>query len=151
MGDHATNSGFRYSRRVGWGDCDPACIAYSGRIPDFALEAIDAFWEHHLDGDGWFQLNIDRGIGTPFVHIEIDVRKPITPRHPLICEVIPKRLGSTSMTFEVIGSQGSQQCFKGNFVCVFVTSGEFKKIEVPEIIRRRLREKFEDISDNRDR
>ena len=64
----ATNSGFRHTRRVAWGDCDPARIAYSGRVPDFALEAIDAFWEHHLDGEGWFQLVLDRGIGTPFVH-----------------------------------------------------------------------------------
>ena len=32
--------------RVGWGDCDPARIAFTGRLAAFALEAIDAWWEH---------------------------------------------------------------------------------------------------------
>jgi hypothetical protein len=32
---------FTHAIRVGWADCDPARIAYTGRIPYFALEAID--------------------------------------------------------------------------------------------------------------
>jgi len=59
--------GFVWRRRVGFGDCDPARIAYTGRIPEFALKAIDAFWEDLLDGDNWFRMNVDQGIGTPFV------------------------------------------------------------------------------------
>ena len=34
---------FVHEIRVGWGDCDPAKIAYTGRLPAFALEAIDAW------------------------------------------------------------------------------------------------------------
>lgn len=83
----AGQNAFVYEIRVGWGDCDPARIAYTGRLPAFALEAIDAWWEHHLDGDGWYQMELDRGTGTPFVHMSIDFRSPVTPRHRLMCEV----------------------------------------------------------------
>ena len=50
---------FVYKIRVGWADCDPAFIAYTAKIPGFALEAIDAWWEQKI-GYGWFQLNIDK-------------------------------------------------------------------------------------------
>jgi 4-hydroxybenzoyl-CoA thioesterase len=75
---------FTHTIRVGWGDCDPARIAYTGRLPAFALEAIDAWWEHHLGG-GWYQMELDHGIGTPFVHMSLDFRAPVTPRHRLEC------------------------------------------------------------------
>ncbi|MFP4043231.1 MAG: acyl-CoA thioesterase, partial [Rhodosalinus sp.] len=96
---------FEHSIAVRWADCDPAEIAYSGRIPAWALDAIDAWWEDRSGGTGWFQLNMDRDIGTPFVRMEIDFRTPITPRHRLICRTWPSRLGETSITFRVDGYQ----------------------------------------------
>ena len=48
-------SGFVHAIRVGWADCDPARIAFTGRIPYFALEAIDAWWEHTVGLD-WYRL-----------------------------------------------------------------------------------------------
>jgi len=52
---------YSHEIRVSWGDCDPARIAYTGNIPAWALEAINGWWEAHLDGDGWFQMELDRG------------------------------------------------------------------------------------------
>ena len=56
---------------MGWGDCDPAQIAYTARLPAFSLEANDAWWEAPQDGDGWFQMELDRGYGTPFVSMHL--------------------------------------------------------------------------------
>ena len=109
---------FRHEIRVGWGDCDPARIAYTARIPAFALEAIDAWWEHHLGG-GWYQMELDFGFGTPFVNMQLDFMGPITPRHRLICSVVPTRLGTTSISFAVTGRQDGKDCFRGRFTCVF--------------------------------
>jgi len=91
--------------RVTWGDCDPAKIAYTGRLPWFALDAINGWWETHLGGDGWFQMELDRNVGTPFVRLEMDFKSPVTPRHRLNCHVWPVRLGETSITFRVDGVQ----------------------------------------------
>lgn len=121
---------FTHEIRVTWGDCDPAKIAYTGRIPQFALDAINAWWEHHL-GEGWYQLELDRGIGTPFVHMRLDLRAPVTPRHRLVCAVWPTRLGETSMTFRVRGSQAGALCFSGLFVCVFTDAAAFIKRRPP--------------------
>lgn len=129
------SSGFVHVIRVGWGDCDPAQIAYTARIPAWSLEAIDAWWEHHLDGDGWYQMELDRKVGTPFVHMSLDFRRPVTPRHRLQCVVAPVRLGTSSIEFRVTGHQNDAMCFEGRFVCVFTRAESFRKQPVPRDIR----------------
>jgi len=130
-----TNDIFKYPVHVTWGDCDPAQIVYTGHIPGFALKAIDGWWEHHLDGDGWFQMEMDRGYGTPFVHMSFDFRSPITPRHRLICSVAPVRLGTSSIEFRVVGRQDNVVCFEGRFVCVFVIAGKLRPRPAPDDVR----------------
>ncbi len=120
---------------VTWGDCDPARIVYTARIPWFALDAINGWWDHYLGRGGWFHLNIDRNIGTPFVHMSLDFSSPMTPRHRLMCLVRPMRLGNTSIEFQVVGSQDGRECFRGRFVCVFAVADIFRKQKVPPDIR----------------
>ncbi len=128
----------RHSIRVTWGDCDPARIAYTGRLPWFALDAINGWWEAHLEGDGWFQMELDRHLGTPFVRLEMDFRKPVTPRHELVCYVWPERLGDTSITFRVDGEQDGEICFSSRTVSVFIAAPEFRKQPPPLDIRRMI-------------
>ncbi len=125
---------FEYEVRVGWGHCDPAKIAYTGWIPWWALEAINAWWSAHL-GQGWYELELDRNVGTPFVRLEMDFRAPITPRDVLVCRTRPLRLGDTSVTFEVIGLQNGALCFEGRFTSVFVVANQFKSQSAPPDIR----------------
>ncbi|MEN9062932.1 acyl-CoA thioesterase [Ponticoccus litoralis] len=120
--------------RVTWGDCDPARIAYTARLPWFALDAINAWWEEHL-GDGWFQMEIDRNLGTPFVRLEMGFRAPVTPRHRLICHVWPSRLGETSISFRVDGEQDGKLCFSTHTTSVFITADKFAKQKPPQEIR----------------
>ena len=122
---------FVHEIRVTWGDCDPARIAYTARLPWFALDAINAWWEHHLGGDGWYQMELDRGYGTPFVHMSMDFASPVTPRHRLMLQVDPTKLGDTSIAFRVIGRQNGVLCFMGRFVCVFIKSDDFTKRQPP--------------------
>lgn len=125
---------FVHRIRVGWADCDPALIAYTGRIPYFALEAIDAWWERHVGAD-WYRLNLDQNIGTPFVHLDLDFRSPVTPRALLECHVHLKKLGKSSVTFRVEGRQNGAICFGGTFISAFVEANSFRKIPIPEHIR----------------
>ena len=126
---------FTHVIRVGWGDCDPARIAYTARIPAWALESIDAWWEHHLGGDGWFQMETDRNVGTPFVNLSMDFVSPITPRHRLHCKVWPTRLGTKSITFHVEGAQDGTTCFTGSFTCVFTVADTFTSQPAPQDLR----------------
>jgi acyl-CoA thioesterase FadM len=127
---------FQHEIRVTWGDCDPAKIAYTARLPWFALDAINAWWEDRLGGDGWFQMELDRNVGTPFVHMSMDFKAPVTPRHRLICDVWPTRLGDTSIDFRVDGEQGGELCFSGLFTSVFIAADAFRKQPPPKEVRR---------------
>jgi acyl-CoA thioesterase FadM len=126
---------FVHPVNVTWGDCDPARIAYTARLPYFALDAINAWWEAHFDGDGWFQLELDRNIGTPFVRLEMDFLSPVTPRHKLMCTTGPIRLGTKSITFKVSAHQDDVLCFEGKFTCVFTIADQFKSQTVPDELR----------------
>ena len=126
---------FEYPINVTWGDCDPARIAYTARLPAFALEAINGWWEAHLDGDGWYQMELDRNVGTPFVKLAMEFSSPVTPRHTLMCEVFPTRLGDKSITFTVKGSQDGTLCFAGSFTCVFTIADQFKSQSAPADLR----------------
>lgn len=130
----APASPFEHEIRISWGDCDPAKIAYTARIPWFALDAINAWWEDRT-GEGWFQMELDRNLGTPFVSMRLDFRAPVTPRHRLVCRVWPNRLGETSVGFHVEGMQGGRLCFAGDFVSVFMIADAFRKSPPPAHIR----------------
>ena len=121
---------FIHRIRVRWADCDPASIAYTGQIPRFALEAIEAWWEHHVGLD-WYALNLDRNIGTPFVHMTLDFRSPVTPRHILECAVSLARLGNRSIAHRVMARQDGALCFEGAFVAVFVDAEAMKPCTPP--------------------
>lgn len=125
---------FEHKIRVGWGDCDPAQIAFTGRLPNFALEAIDAWWEDTTGAD-WFRMETERGLGTPFVGLAMDFRSPVTPRHPLICRVWPAKLGRTSITLRVDAFQDGTLCFEGRFTEVFVSPGTLKPMPPPAEVR----------------
>ncbi len=113
----ATTAPFVHRIDVRWGDSDPAAIAYTGQIPRLALEAIEAWWQRHTGYD-WHRLNLDRNIGTPFVHMTLDFRSPVTPRHMLECEVSLLRLGQTSITHHVKGDQNGALRFEGVRRCL---------------------------------
>lgn len=129
---------FVHEIHVRWADCDPARIAYTGRIPYFACDAIDAWWEAVV-GQDWYHMNIDRNVGTPFVHMSLDFRSPVTPRHILRCTVKPVRLGSSSIRLRVEGYQNGGLCFEGEFVEVFVVADKHSSaIDVPDDIRAKI-------------
>ena len=126
-----TENTVEVQRVVAFGDCDPAGIAYTGKIVDYALQAIDAFWNVVLEGKGWFELNLDYNIGTPFVQINIGFSGPITPRQPLFLRVQLVRRGTTSVVLQVTGVQRGEDVFCGTFTCVFVERSSLRKIQPP--------------------
>jgi acyl-CoA thioesterase FadM len=110
---------FVHRRRVRWGDSDPARIAYTARFGDFAMEAIEAFFQDRL-GAGFYELALDHGIGTPFVRVEFDFRSPLTPRDTLETAVRLVRLGGSSARFALAGRVGVRLAFEAKLVCACV-------------------------------
>ncbi|GGG17913.1 tol-pal system-associated acyl-CoA thioesterase [Caldovatus sediminis] len=130
-------SPFVHVRRVSWADTDAARIAYTARFLDFAVEAIEAWWRDRM-GTDWYEMNVDRGIGTPFVHAALDFRSPVTPRDTLATTVRLARLGGSSLRFVVAGCAGRRLVYEGTLVCAFVDAATMRPIGVPAEFRAAL-------------
>ena len=129
---------FRHRRIVRWGDADPHQFVYTGRIPDFGLEAIEAFMKACI-GVNWYEIVLDQGIGTPFVHLACDFKSPVYPRGSVDIEVRIERLGRSSVTYDLKGyQQGDRLCFTGRYVCAFVHATKMKPIAIPAGMRANL-------------
>lgn len=130
---------FVHQRRILWGETDAARIAYTARFLDFAMEAVEA-WFHDRLGCGWFELNVDFGLGTPFVHASLDLRSPVTPRDELASTVRLTRLGGSSLRFSVIGraDSGARLVYESTLVCAFVDSATMRPVPVPDRFRAAL-------------
>ena len=123
---------FVHRRRIQWADTDAANIVYTGRFPNFALDAIDAWFVARLDTD-WYRLHNDHGGGTPFVHMSMDFRSPLTPRDELSTSVLLTEVGRSTLHFRIIGRTGDRRvAFEGRFVCAFVDRAPSRSTAIPE-------------------
>jgi 4-hydroxybenzoyl-CoA thioesterase len=128
---------FVHSITVGWGDCDPAQIAYTASVLGWGLKALEAWCDICL-GVNWFELNLNHGIGTPFVHMSYDFTAPITPRAVLECTVYVRQIGRSSLHHIVEGRQSGRLCFTGNMTSVFVAAAQLKPIAIPPNMRKSI-------------
>lgn len=122
---------------VGWGDCDPAQIAYTANIPAWGIEAIEAWYRHCL-GAGWYELNLRHGIGTPFVSLGFDFKSPVTPMHVLQVCVEVTRIGNSSLSHAVTGKQEDMLCFTGQTTATFVEAAAMSPLRIPPNIRQSI-------------
>ncbi len=131
-----TDELYVHRRRIAWWDTDAANIAYTGRFPQFGMEAIDGWFIDRL-GTDWYRLHNDLGGGTPFVHLSMDMRSPLTPRDELLTTVRLAKAGRSSLEFRVEGrvAADGRLSFEGKFVCVFVNGKTGKATSIPPQFR----------------
>ena len=126
-----------YSIDVSWGDCDPAQIAYTANIPAWGLKAIEAWYQSCL-GIGWYEINLDHSLGTPFVSLNFDFKAPVTPRDRLEIRVYIQKLGTSSLSHYLEGYQADTLCFTGSTTAVFVLAESLKSTAIPENMRKTI-------------
>ena len=129
----------RHQIVIGWGDCDPAQIAYTANIPAWGLRAIESWYKACL-GVNWFEINLDLGIGTPFVQLGFDFQSPVVARAPLDCSVFVTRVGRRSLAHLVEGSQDGRLCFTGHTTAAFVAAGRLVSIAIPPMMLQSIRD-----------
>lgn len=128
---------FQHTINVGWGDCDPAQIAYTANIPAWGLASVEAWYKACL-GINWFELNLQHGLGTPFVSLNFQFLSPITGSGGLLVDVFVARMGNTSIKHIVEGYQNGRHCFTGETIAAFVDASQMKPIPVPANMRERI-------------
>jgi|GEM_PF-71430 len=92
---------FTWRRRLNWGDSDTAEIGYAGRFVDFAVEAVEVWWEAVL-GTNWYGLKRD-GMGNPMVSVNLDFHSPLIAGDRMDVVVTIDSLGTSSIGYRVDG------------------------------------------------
>ena len=138
-GNHSKGP-FTVLRQVSWGDCDPAGITYTPKTLEYAVEAVGDFFREVL-GIRWYDLNIKKGMGQPFVHTEVDFIAPLRADERFTMEVWVENLGNASISWVVIGRNAMVgDCFAVKLVACFLDRGKHRSIPVPEPWRQRIAE-----------
>jgi 4-hydroxybenzoyl-CoA thioesterase len=130
---------FSVRRAVRWGDADPAGLIYGPRCFDYAVEAVEAFWEAVL-GLGFLDLHRAHRMGAPWVHASCDYLRPLAPGDEVEVTLAVERLGASSITYRIEGAgPDGQAAFRVTLVSAMVDLDTGKPTPVPEAMRERVR------------
>ena len=135
----ATNvSAFRIARTVSWGDCDPAGIIYTPRVLDYAMETLEA-WNREVLGIPWIKLNRDMSLGMPTVRAEMDFMGAPAPDEEVVTELRVERVGRSSVTFLITGTnRDGRALFRVKVTSCVISRPQFKSTPIPEAILQRI-------------
>ena len=130
---------FRVSRRLHWGETDPAAIIYGPRAFSIAIECIEELLIA-TTGLCFRDLNLKRDVGTPWVHMSCDFEKPLYAGEAYEVEVALEKLGGSSFVYRVtaFNAQGAR-LFRVKLVGVAVDLKTMKTKPIPDDIRRGLK------------
>lgn len=123
---------FVHERIINWGDTDAANIVYTGKYFEYSLEAIEAWFRRVLHVD-WYELNLNQKIGTPFVHVDMDIKSMLTPHNILRIKVFVEKIGRSSLTFKLLGERDDgKESFIASFICCMISRPDNEVIAIPE-------------------
>ncbi|HZD26090.1 MAG TPA: DUF924 family protein [Alphaproteobacteria bacterium] len=131
---------FTMRRRLNWGDSDTAEIGYASAFVNFAIEAIEVWWEAVL-GTNWYALK-RRGMGAPTVGLYIDYHAPMVAGDRMDVAVLLERLGRSSLALRFEGRHtDGRLSFSGVLTEALVenvNSDAIRAVPFPDDWRRRI-------------
>jgi len=125
------------SRRVLWGDCDPANVVYTPRFSDYLLSASDWFVRAVLDANG--PALSEAGIGTPIKAMSLEFHHVLRPGEFFEMTVHVDKIRSRTFDLLVLarGADGALR-FTGGITPILINMSAFTSIMLPETTRRAL-------------
>lgn len=130
-------SAFSTVLQVRFGHVDPAGIAYFPRIYDYLHDVFEEVWEEHV-GQRYYHLLLERRIGFPLVHSDVDFKSPLRFGDRPVVSVTCTRLGRSSMTLRYRFSLGDRHLLEARMTTVCTDLREMKPIPIPAEFRRRF-------------
>ena len=128
---------FTLQQQVRFGDVDPAGIVYFPRIYDYLHEAFEELWEVHA-GSRYYHLLLERRIGFPLVHSEVDFQAPLRFGDRPIVRITCFKLGETSLGLHYVYEVGEHVCVDARQTTVCVNTKTMKPQPLPPEFRERF-------------
>ena len=136
---------YKIEEYVRWEDIDAAgIINYQAYLRFFGLAEVELF---RSCGLSYKQLFEELGIWLPRVHVECDFLAPVTLDELLVVEAWFGRIGNSSIELDFSVSKKSDQATvvaTGQYVLVTVRQGQFVPVQVPALVREKLKVYEED-------
>ena len=122
-----------------FGDVDAAGIAYFPRIYGYLHEVFEDLWESHV-GVRYYHLLLERRMGFPLAHSEVDFRSPLRFGDRPVVRVTSFRLGRSSLGLRYRFHVGDRECVDARMTVVCVDTQTMQSQPMPEEFRRRFEE-----------
>lgn len=130
-------SSFETSIQVRFGHVDPAGIAYFPRIFDYLHDVFEEVWEKHV-GQRYYHLLLERKIGFPLVHSDVDFRAPLRFGDRPLVRVTCFQLGRSSLGLRYVIQLGETVCAEARMTTVCVELEGMRSIPMPQEFRARF-------------
>jgi 4-hydroxybenzoyl-CoA thioesterase len=128
----------RVTRKVSWGDCDPAGIIYTPRVLDYAMETLEA-WNRDILGVPWIKLNRELSMGFPTVRAEMDFLSAPAVDDEVVLTLKVEKLGHSSLTSIVTGHDGAGTVyFHVKIISCLVSVPAYQSKKIPDQFRQRI-------------
>ncbi|RJP24007.1 MAG: hypothetical protein C4529_03360 [Deltaproteobacteria bacterium] len=97
---------FLYRRRVGFGECDAARIYFAPRAFDYAVEAVEAWFDAEL-GVPWAELPGKRGVEATILRAECEFLRPLVAGQVVGVRLTVEGCDGTRIRFLAEGGDGA--------------------------------------------
>lgn len=130
---------FRATITVRFGDVDRAGIVYFPRFLNYIHIALEEFFSNVV-GIDYPMLIQEHGLAFPTVHLEMDFIRPLRYGDRVAVEVVPEKLGKTSVTwcYRLYRPGETEPAAVGRQVTVNTNMVTFEKFEIPDWLRAKL-------------
>jgi len=123
--------------QVRFGHVDPAGIAYFPRIYDYLHDVFEELWEKHV-GQRYYHLLLERKIGFPLVHSEVDFKSPLRFGDRPVVSVTCFKLGRSSLGLRYVFRLADRVLLDARQVTSCVDLETMQPIPIPDEFRARF-------------
>ncbi len=126
---------FSRRREIGQDDTDAAGIVYTPRIAHLVVETVEDWFVNRLPPD-W----IEHDCRMVFASLSCTFLSPMRPGDALEIRIALRRIGRSSLGFELVGHAASDDrlCWMAETVCVFVDTTTLRSRPIPQPLRESL-------------
>ncbi|MGB8933075.1 MAG: acyl-CoA thioesterase, partial [Anaeromyxobacteraceae bacterium] len=129
---------FRFKRRVGFGECDPARIFFAPRAIEYAIEAAEAFSEEVL-ALPWSALATEHGREARVLSVDCTYERSVTADQVIEIAVEPVQVGPESLTLSAVADvEPGQVSFRATVVLALAERGGAAPLPLPPELVARL-------------
>lgn len=128
---------FRTERRIRFSDCDPAGIAYTGRIIDLMNGSLEDVFRERLGLDYYGMIRDDR-IGLGYGRTDCDFFAPLLMGSDVTITVLIAHIGGASATWRIHLHMGQREAARGELVMVTTSLVTHRVTPLPHSLRSAL-------------